>query len=74
MGMAELVLRFRAELIQPGGQRFSFGSRCPSRGNDRHQAIGTVKLTTTGLADPQDDGLESCRAPGMLGGRKPDSA
>ena len=31
----------------------------------------TVKLTQTRLADTQDDGLESCREPGMLGGGQP---
>ena len=31
------------------------------------QLEGTVKLTKTGLIDPQDDGLVSCCAPGMLG-------
>ena len=34
----------------------------------------TVKLTKTGLIDPQDDGLVSCCEPGMLGIGKPDSA
>ena len=29
----------------------------------------TVKLTTTRLTDPQDDGLESSREPDMLGVR-----
>ena len=34
----------------------------------------TVKLTKTRLTDPQDDGLESCCEPGMLGVGQPDSA
>ena len=34
----------------------------------------TVKLTKTRLADPQDDGFESCLEPGMLGVGQPDSA
>ena len=37
-------------------------------------AGGIVKLTKTRLADPQDDGLESCCEPGMLGVGHPDSA
>ena len=35
---------------------------------------GIVKLTKTWLTDPQDDGLESCREPGMLGVNRSDSA
>ncbi len=35
---------------------------------------GIVKLTKIRLADPQDDGLESCCEPGMLGVGRPDSA
>ncbi len=35
---------------------------------------GTVTLKETRLTDPQDDGLESFREPGMLGVGKPDSA
>ncbi len=33
-----------------------------------------VKLTKTRLTDPQDDGLETCREPGILGVGQPDSA
>ena len=33
----------------------------------------TVKLTKTRLTAPQDDGLESCGEPGMLGVSQPDS-
>ena len=36
--------------------------------------MGAVKLTNTRPTDPQDDGLESCRGPGMLGVGQPSSA
>lgn len=36
--------------------------------------LGTVKLTTIRLTDPQDDGFESCREQRMLGVVQPDSA
>ena len=34
----------------------------------------TVKLTKNRLTDPQDDVIESCREPGMLGVCQPDFA
>ena len=34
----------------------------------------TVTLTKTRLTDPQDEGLEPCREPGMLGVGQPESA
>ena len=47
---------------------------CPHRSRRFRHCKGTVKLTQTRLADSQDDGLESCCEPGMLGVGQPDSA
>ena len=41
--------------------------------DDRARGLA-VKLTKTRLTDPQDDGLETCREPGILGVGQPDSA
>ena len=44
-------------------------------GTSRHLIVdGIVKLSRIRLTDPQDDGLESCREPGMLGVDHRDSA
>ena len=50
------------------------GNLTCTAGNTLTTLNGTVKLTKTRLSDPQDDGLGSCREPGILGVGQPDSA
>ena len=49
------MLLMRRHQVEP------FSHRSAAQGPD------TVKLTKTGLADPQDDGLESCCEPACRG-------
>ena len=44
------------------------------RKRKKGHTLGIVKLSRIRLTDPQDDGLESRREPGMLGVGQPDSA